>query len=221
MMGRIDSMVVAITHNDYNMILEHGDKYREEVIKDKFFGIYEPKNWRKFEKKIHDNILRASILHAYNGIELPIKIISQAREKSIVEFRGFESYSQKGIDLKKIFKELENSLLNGLVHRLDICLDFSYKPYMVLKELKKIRIPTVRYKTTYFKTVSEKNKNNYYDIAYYHKKQVVHRVEFRFKKSFLKNVTLKEIENVFGRIEKTISKCTKLTVKIENPLCSE
>ncbi|MGJ0311330.1 hypothetical protein [Aliarcobacter cryaerophilus] len=214
-------MNVAITHNEYSMILEHRDKYKEEVIKDKFFGICEPKNWTKFEKKIHDNILRASILHIYNGIELPIKIISQAREKNIVEFRGFESYTQKGDDLKEIFKELQNSLLNGLVHRLDICLDFSYKPYKVLKELKKIRIPTVRYKTTYFKTESEKSKNNYFDIAYYHKKQEVYRVEFRFKKSFLKNVTLKDIEKVFGRIEKTISKCTKLTVKIESPLCSE
>ena len=214
-------MNVAITHNEYNMILEHRDKYKEEVIKDKFFGIYELKNWKKFEKKIYHNVLRASILHTYNGFELPIKIISQAREKNIVEFRGFESYNQKGNELKEVFKELQYSLLNGLVHRLDICLDFSYKPYKVLKELKKIRTPTVRYKTTYFKTESEKSKNNYFDIAYYHKKKEVHRIEFRFKKSFLKNVTLKDIEKVFGRIEKTISKCTKLTVKIENPLSSE
>ena len=66
-------MNVAITHKEYNMILKHRDKYKEEVIND--VGVFEPMNWKKFEKKIHNNILRASILHTYNGIELPIKII--------------------------------------------------------------------------------------------------------------------------------------------------
>ena len=216
MMGRVDSINIAITHKEYYMILEKKDKYKEEVIKD--IGVFQPKNWKKFEKKIHDNILRASILHAYNGIELPIKIISQAKEKNIVEFRGFESYSLKGKDLKEIFQDLQIKLLNGLVHRLDICLDFTYKPYNVLRELKKIRTPKQVGVTTYYKTSSEKNKNNYFDIVYYDKK-IVHRVEFRFKKSFLKDIFLKDIEKVFSRIEKTISKCTKLIIKIENPLC--
>lgn len=218
MVGEVDSMNIAISHDEYNIILENSDKYTEEVIKD--IGVFAPKNWKKFEKQITPNILRASILHCDNGIELPIKIISQARQTSIVEFRGFESYSQKGDDLKEIFKQLQVQLLNGLVQRVDICIDFSYKPYGALRELKKIRTPKKVGLTTYYKTISEKKKNNYFDIAYYDKK-IVHRIEFRFKKSFLKNTTLKNIEKVFGRIEKTISKCTKLSVKVKNPLYSK
>ena len=215
---KADSVSIAITHSKLSRILKDTAKYKEEIIKD--IGVFNPQGWMKFEKKLHHNILRASILHTFNGIEIPVRTISQAKSKSILEFRGFESYTQKGQDLKNIFKDLQEQLFNGLVHRLDICLDFKYKPYKVLKELERVRTPKQVGGTTYYKTQSENKKNNYFDIVYYDKK-VVYRIEFRFKKSFIKNVTLENIEKVFSRIEKTIRKYTKLTLKIKSPLCSE
>lgn len=220
--GKIDSLNVAISLKELEMILNNREKYYKETVKD--IGVFEPRRWVQFEKKLHKHILSASILHTDTGLELPIKCISQLRSKYILEFRGFESYSTKGNNLKEVFKDLQVQLLKGLIHRIDICIDFDYKPYRVLKELEKTRTPFTYGITTYYKTKSENKKNSYYDVAYYDKSknsQVIHRVEFRFKKAFLKNKTLQEIETVFSRIEKTIKKSTKLTVKIENTLCCE
>lgn len=216
-------MIDSINFSNVSFIgILNNDKYVIEPIKG--LGVFEPNRWIKtFGKSLTKNIIEAKILHTEEGLELPLKRYSVSPKKETLEFGGVNGYNEKAILLKQLLHELENQLQDSYVVRIDIAIDFNGKiPNNIIKELCRTRKPFVFKNTTYYKTEKEKKTNTWIDIKKYNKSlkdrlgYPLERLEFVFKGCYFDKLQFKDLEQSFKRMEKSIKKFAKLTVKIQS-----
>ncbi len=220
-LANVDSLNV----NDLSLwsIIDNHPNYTLEVVKSQ--SIFNSLRWKQFTgKNLQRSIKEAEIIHNNRGVELPLKLFARSRSPTL-EFFGLAGYTDKSEERLLAFRELKQYIQHTKVTRLDICIDYPIIPSKVLRELKCHRIET-NYKsypnTTYYKSKLEGKTNSYFDIKIYNKQIQANlssptmRLEFCFKSAYTKGYTLKEIENLYRKCERTIKKITGITVKIES-----
>ena len=216
--GVIDSMNFSSSHlEDYFF----NDDYIVETVKS--VSIFEPERWREtFKKSLTRNIIEAKILHTSTGLMLPIKRYSISPQKQTLEFAGLNGYTDKSKLLNGLLCDLYEHIQDEVLTRLDIAIDFKGKiPNKVIKALCKSRTPFKFWNTTYYKTGKEKKSNVRLNIKTYMKSKKknnldyeLERLEFSFTSQYLQKAKIKDLENLFVKMEKSIKKFSGLEVKI-------
>ena len=216
--GRIDSMNFSSTHLEEHL---NSENYIIEVVKS--IGVFKPHRWiEEFKKPLTRHIIEAKILHTSTGLTLPIKRFSVSQNKQTLEFAGLRGYSDKSKYLSELLKELWDDIQDEVIARLDVAMDFKGKvPNKVIKALCADR-RVFKYKnTTYFKTKKEKKTNSHVDIKIYNKAlhanldYDLERLEFCFKGGyFRKKPTIKELDKLYIKMQKTINRMCGLNVEI-------
>jgi hypothetical protein len=198
------------------------ENYMIEIVKSK--SSFYPKVWsRTFGKSLTPNILEAKIVHSYLGLTLPLKTFGVTKNYQTLELAGLYGYNELSKLLRQTFTELAPRLQESKIKRIDIALDYGGAiPSKLIKSILKIRPRTLIYKnTSYYKTAKEKKTNANIDIKVYNKAHKdnlsfpLMRLEFVFKGSYFKGLTLKEIDKAFKKIEKTIKRIVGVSVKIQ------
>ena len=198
------------------------DDYFIETIKAR--GVFSPARYKaEFGQKLKRNLSEVKVVHSLSGISVPLKRLAKNNQMQIIEFAGLSGYLEKSILLQKLFKSVSVEMKDSLISRIDICLDYSRIPSIATKNLNANRI-AFKYKgkgtTIYFKSKCEAKNNPYYDVKIYNHSLKnglaanIQRIEFCFKKSFIGDVMLKDIESIYPKIEKAILKASGLSVKI-------
>ena len=216
--------------------LFENDNYHIEIIKAK--GIYSPSRYKsEFGQKLKRNLAEVKVIHTSNGLSIPLKRLANNNLKQIIEFGGLSGYLERSQLLQEFFKNVSVEMEDALIIRIDICLDYSRIPSSAIKNLKENRIP-FKFKNSMhiselpdsdadvvsklIVTKSEKKINPYYDVKIYNHslknglEAKVKRIEFCFKKSFIGDVRLRDIESIYPKMEKAILKASGLSVKIDN-----
>ena len=216
--GVIDSMNFSSSHlEDYFF----NDDYIIETVKS--VSIFEPQRWKEtFKKSLTRNIIEAKILHTSTGLMLPIKRYSISPQKQTLEFAGLNGYTDKSKLLNGLLCDLYEHIQDEVLTRLDIAIDFKGKiPNKVIKALCKSRTPFKFWNTTYYKTGKEKKTNVRLNIKTYMKSKKknnldyeLERLEFSFTSQYLQKAKIKDLENLFVKMEKSIKKFSGLEVKI-------
>lgn len=215
--GIIDSMNFSSTRlEDYFF----NDDYIIQTVKS--IGVFEPKIWLDtFGKSLTKNIVEAKILHVSNGLMLPIKRYSVSQQKQTLEFAGLHGYNDRSKLLSELLQELLEHTQDETITRLDIAIDYKGKvPNKVIKKLCEDRVPFKYWNTTYYKTAKEKKSNNRLNIKTYSKSKKenlsdeVERIEFSFTSQYVQNTMVKDLENLFHKMEKTIKRMSGIEVKI-------
>ena len=215
--GVIDSMNFSSSHlEDYFL----NDDYIVETIKS--VSVFEPKRWKEtFKKSLTRNIIEAKILHTSTGLMLPIKRYSISPQKQTLEFAGLQGYNDKSKLLNGLLCDLYEHIQDEVLTRLDIAIDFKGKiPNRVIKALCKSRTPFKFWNTTYYKTGKEKKTNVRLNIKTYNKAKKsnldyeLERLEFSFTSQYLQKTKIKDLKNLFVKMEKSIKKFSGLEVKI-------
>ena len=196
------------------------DDYIIEVIKS--VSIFEPKRWlEEFKKPLTKNIIEAKILHTTKGLVIPIKRFSRSPTKQTLEFAGLHGYNDKSELLSELLSGLMEHIQEEQVTRLDVAIDFKGQiPNRVIKKLCDDREPFRFWNTTYYKSKSEKKANNRLNIKTYNKSNTkndtknLYRLEFSFLTSYIGKTQVKDIENSFVKMAKTIRRFSGLDVKI-------
>ncbi|MDR1460841.1 MAG: hypothetical protein LBI78_04280 [Campylobacteraceae bacterium] len=147
---------------------------------------------------------------------LEYNLIQHSRAKAIIiTFKGLHQYNNLSEMITKDCKVFMTMFYSAAkLSRLDIAIDSSRRP-----NLKTISANTKRklskYKnTTYFKTSNEKKTNQHLDIKHYHKKTIhitTHRIEFCFKKRYLKGNT----DEIRERCQKIIQKALDCQIELD------
>jgi len=215
--GIIDSMNFSSSHLEE---LFSNDDYIIETVKS--VSIFEPKRWKEtFKKSLTRNIIEAKILHTLTGLMLPMKRYSVKQDKQTLEFAGLQGYTDKSKLLNGLLCDLYEHIQDEVLTRLDIAIDFNGKiPNRVIKALCKSRTPFKYWNTTYYKTGKEKKSNVRLNIKTYNKAKKsnldyeLERLEFSFTSQYLKKTKIKDLENLFMKMEKSIKKLSGLEVKI-------
>ena len=218
--GVIDSLNFSSAHlEDY-----FGDKTMYVIETVKGIGIFEPQIWlESFKKPLQRNIIEAKILHISNGLRLPIKRFSSSKMRQTIEFAGLHGYIEKSSFLQELLNILWSRIQAEVITRIDIAIDFnSTIPKSVLKRIKANRRTFLYGNTTYFKTQTEKGTNPYIDIKIYDKAKhanlnyELQRLEFCFKSGyFRKKYTIKILDELIPKLQKTIKRMSGLDVEIE------
>lgn len=219
---KIDSLNFSDVQTEAVFI--HNEDYNIETVKSK--RIFTPKVWSEtFGKSLKQNIIEAKIIHTHLGLTLPLKTYAAKPKSQTVEFAGLHGYNERSKLLVQTFRELESQLQQLRVTRMDVAIDYKGEiPKSIIRALCRTREPFKYGNTTYYKTAKEKKTNPFMDIKIYnkaHKEKLDYplmRLEFVFKSKYLKGVLLKDIEQVFRKMEKSIKKATGLSVKIETIL---
>ncbi|MDO8454982.1 MAG: hypothetical protein Q7S59_10470 [Sulfurimonas sp.] len=215
--GVIDSMNISSPHlEDYFF----SDDYVIQIIKN--HSIFEPKIWlQTFKKSLTRNIVEAKILHTSTGLMLPIKRYAISPHKQTLEFAGLQGYNDKSKLLSELLNGLLEHIQNETVARLDIAIDYKGKvPKKVIKKLCEDREPFRYWNTTYYKTAKEKKSNTRLNIKTYSKSKKenlsddMERIEFSFTSQYLQNTTVKNLDKLFQKMEKTIKRFSGIEVKI-------
>ena len=215
--GVIDSMNFSSEHlEDYFF----SDDYIIQTIKS--ISIFEPKIWlQTFKKSLTRNIVEAKILHTSTGLMLPIKRYAISPHKQTLEFAGLQGYNDKSKLLSELLNGLLEHIQNETVTRLDIAIDYKGKvPNKVIKKLCEDREPFRYWNTTYYKTAKEKKSNTRLNIKTYSKSKKenlsdeMERIEFSFTSQYLQNTTVKNLDKLFQKMEKTIKRFSGIEVKI-------
>jgi len=197
------------------------DDYIIETVKS--VSIFEPQRWKEtFKKSLTRNIIEAKILHTSTGLMLPIKRYSISPQKQTLEFAGLHGYTNKSKLLNELLCDLYEHIQDEVLTRLDIAIDFKGKiPNRVIKALCKSRTPFKFWNTTYYKTGKEKKSNVRLNIKTYMKSKKknnldyeLERLEFSFTSQYLQKAKIKDLENLFVKMEKSIKKFSGLEVKI-------
>lgn len=216
--GIIDSM------NFGSFDIEHlfsNENYTIEDVKTR--GVFEPKRWLEtFGKSLTRNIIEAKIIHTLEGLTIPLKRYSNAKEKQVIEFAGLHGYNERSQLLKDELIELIPKLQQCKIKRIDICFDYPRVPNRIIKKLCLSGREPFQYKnTTYYKTPKEKNSNSKLDIKIYDKQKKenlpksMYRLEFCFKSPYFQDISLEELNNNFlNKMEKTIHKFSGINSKI-------
>ena len=220
-LANIDSLNV----NDLSLwsIFDNHPNYLLETVKS--LSVFDSLRWKQLTgKNLQRHIKGADIVHNNRGVELPLKLFARSQSPTL-EFFGLMGYTEASRERLLAYKELKQHLLHAKITRLDICIDYDKIPLKVLKTLKSYRNET-HYKsypnTTYYKSKSESKTNNYFDVKIYDKQKEANlsspmiRLEFCFKSAYTKGYTLKEIEKLLYKCEKTIKRATGITVKIKS-----
>ena len=215
----IDSLNLSDMHMESLFIAD--ENYEIEIVKSKF--CFYPEVWSTaFKKSLTRNILEAKIIHSYLGLKLPLKIFGVTKKSQTLELAGLYGYNERSQLLRQTFIELAPRLQESKIKRIDIALDYGGAiPNKVIKAIKKTRKLKEFKNTTYYKTAKEKKTNPMMDIKIYNKDKKdklgfpLMRLEFVFKGSYFKGITLKEIDKLFPKIEKTIKRITGVSVKIQ------
>lgn len=201
--------------------LFENDNYHIEIIKAK--GIYSPSRYKsEFGQKLKRNLAEVKVIHTSNGLSIPLKRLANNNLKQIIEFGGLSGYLERSQLLQEFFKNVSVEMENALICRIDICLDYSRIPSSAIKNLKENRNPFKFKNSTYYKSKSEKKINPYYDVKIYNHslknglESKVKRIEFCFKKSFIGDVRLRDIESIYPKMEKAILKASGLSAKIDS-----
>ena len=196
------------------------ENYSKEIVKS--IGIFKPKRWvQEFKKPLTRNIVEAKILHTSTGLILPIKRHSRSPQMQVIEFAGLQGYNEKSRLLSELLSDLMEQIQNEYIVRLDVAIDFKGKiPNRVIKKLCEDREPFRFWNTTYYKSKSEKKQNNRLNIKTYSKSnkeklgEEINRLEFVFLRDYLKKLQVKDVENSFKKMEKTIKRFSGLEVQI-------
>jgi hypothetical protein len=198
----------------------NSDNYTIEEVKT--IGTFNPSRWSKtFKKALTKNIVEAKILHTSTGLEIPLKRYSASQNKQVLEVAGLHSYKEKSKLKSEFIKGNSQELQESFINRIDICIDMEKVPQRVFRRLNSKRKAFPCKNTIYWKTKSEKKSNNQIDVKLYNKAlkekldYPLFRLEFCFKRSYLQNKKLSQLEDLFTKIEKTIYKFSGLKVKIE------
>lgn len=197
------------------------ENYIIEIVKG--IGVFNPSVWiETFKTKLTRNIIEAKILHTHTGLTLPIKRFSVSQDKQTLEIAGLRGYDDKSVYLNELLEELRPLIKDEVITRLDVCIDFKTAiPKRIIRELKKSRQTFNYANSTYFKTASEKKKNYQINILIYpkHKKDnldyEIERLEFSFMSGYFRNkYQVKNIDEVYKKVEKTIKRYAGLKVQI-------
>ena len=216
--GVIDSL--NFSSIDAESYFSNDEKYSIEAVKS--IGVFEPDRWiQEFKKPLTKNIIEAKILHTSTGLTIPIKRYSRSPKMQVVELAGLHGYNAHSKLLKELLKDIIELIQDEYITRIDIAIDFKGNiPNKVIKQLCKNRVPFRYWNTTYYKSKSEKKKNNRLNIKTYDKAKKendikdIHRLEFVFLRDYFKNLQIKDIEKSFKKMEKTIKRFSGLEVKI-------
>ncbi len=217
--GVIDSL--NFSSGNLEVLFKNSENYSIEPVKS--IGVFEPKLWlENFNKPLTKNIVEAKILNTYAGLTLPIKRYSVSQTKQTLEFAGLHGYNDKSKYLSELLKEIWEHIQEEKITRLDVAIDFKGKiPLKVIKKLCKDREPFKFWNTIYYKTKKEKRTNTTLNIKTYNKSrrinnltQEVQRLEFSFQGQYLQNMTIKDLDKAFQKMEKTIKKFSGLDVLV-------
>ncbi len=217
--GVIDSL--NFSSGNLEALFKNEENYSIEAVKS--IGVFEPKLWKEiFNKPLTKNIVEAKILHTTTGLTLPIKRFSVSQTKQTIEFAGLHGYNDKSKHLSELLKEIWEHIQDERITRLDVAIDFKGMiPLRVIKKLCKDREPFRFWNTTYYKTKKEKRTNTRLNIKTYNKSrrinnltEEVERLEFSFTSQYLQNITIKNLDKAFQKMEKTIKRISDLDVEI-------
>lgn len=203
-----------------------GDDYFIEVLKAR--GVFSPTRYKaEFGQSLKKNLSEVKVIHTSKGLSIPLKRLANNNQMQVIEFAGLSGYLERSQLLQEFFKNVSVEMKDTLISRIDVCLDYSRIPSSAIKNLKENRNPFKFKNSTYYKSKSEMKVNPYYDVKIYNHslknglKSKVKRIEFCFKKSFIGDVMLKDIESIYPKMEKAIFKASELSVKIDNSLSTE
>ncbi len=216
--GVIDSL--NFSSSQMESYFKNDDNYSIEAVKS--IGVFEPHRWvQEFKKPLTRNIIEAKMLHTSTGLILPIKRNSRSQKMQVIEFAGLQAYTDTSKLLSELLKGLLEQIESEHIVRLDVAIDFKGKiPNRVIKKLCEDREPFRFWNTTYYKSKSEKKQNNRLNIKTYSKSnkeklgEEINRLEFVFLRDYLKKLQVKDIENSFKKMEKTIRRFSGLEVQI-------
>ncbi len=169
----------------------------------------------------------AYIVTSNLGCIFPMKMHNGNKGIPTIEFAGLVRYDERSELLKMTLKDLVPVLADAKLARLDICIDIKKRiQSSVTQALLKKRKKKIKKNTTYYVTsLASNRKNDYIKIYTYDKgkkegmklEDKMHRLEFSFGSSYLKNIKLKDIHKLIPKMEKTINSFTGLNVKISLP----
>lgn len=218
--AKIDSLNLSDKHLEAMFI--YNEDYSIEAVKSN--AVFSPKVWSKtFGKSLKQNIIEAKIIHTYLGLTLPLKTFAVTPLSQTVEFAGLHGYNERSRLLVQTFGELKSQLQQTRLMRIDVAIDYKGSiPKGIITSLSKHREPFKYGNTTYYKTAKEKKTNQVMDIKIYdkaHKAKLDYplmRLEFAFKRKYIKKLLLKDIDLAIKKMEKSIKRTTGLSVKIDS-----
>lgn len=216
--AHIDS--INLTSESFEDLFK-SDDYFIEVLKAR--GVFSPARYKaEFGQSLKKNLSEVKVIHTSTGLSIPLKRLANNNLKQIIEFSGLSGYLERSQLLQEFFKNVSVEMEDTLIIRIDICLDYSRIPSSAIKNLKENRNPFKFKNSTYYKSKSEKKINPYYDVKIYNHslknglESKVKRIEFCFKKSFIGDVRLRDIESIYPKMEKAILKASGINAKIDS-----
>lgn len=203
------------------------EDYTIRVVKG--IGVFEPEIWNEefrteLASKKMQSFIEIKLLYTSKGLVLPIKRHSRSKDREIIEFAGLHGFNDRAKLLSELLEELWIQIQDEYVVRLDIAIDFKGKmPQKVIKQLCKGREPFRYWNTTYYKSKSEKKSNNRLNIKSYRKDkrnnnldEETTRLEFSFLSSYFGKLQVKDLNQSFKKMTKTIKRLSGLEVRIQS-----
>lgn len=216
--GRIDSM--NICGEFLENYFDNDDCIIETV---KSVGIFDKKRWiETYGKPLMRHIVEAKILHTSSGLTIPMKRHSVSPNKQTLELAGLHGYNDKSKLLSELLSDLYGHIQDERITRIDIAIDFKGKvPNEVIEKLfENKRIPFKWKNTIYNKTKKEKRSNSRLNIKIYNKAKKenldyeLERLELNFQGDYFKGFKVKNIDQAYLKMQKTIKRMTGLEVRI-------
>lgn len=222
-MKKVQGVIDSINFSSENFEeLFIGDDFIIQPIKG--VGVFEPKIWRSyFGKMTPKSVIDAKILHTSKELALALKRFSRNPNMQTIEFAGLYAYTQKSEFARELLLNTLPSLQSAFITRVDIAVDFkSCVPAWVKKFILRSRRAFVCKNTTYFKSKKEKKSNTQMDIKIYNKSkkeglaQGIERLEFCFKGQYFSKMTMRDIDKITLKMQKSIKRMSGLDVSIES-----
>ena len=238
--GVIDSLNFTDEHLEALFIF-HGN-YSINKVKGKG-DIYKPNEWFEAFKKPMGKIKNGKLYFPFieaciitdkgSSVKFPLKVYARSPKSQTVEFAGVNGYTERSEVLKYNLLELlsQKRLDHTNLTRCDISIDFIGEiPKSIINNIVKSgREPKQVGTTIYYKSVSEKKSNPYFDIKIYNKTEQlkkmygvdlgkeVWRLEFCFKSSYMKDFKGSDIDSkkLTEKMERTIKKVIRKSIKIK------
>jgi len=200
----------------------YNDKKYHNIITAKSIGSFEPELWKKeFSKPLTRNMVEAKILYTDTGLKIPLKRYAVSPQMQTIEFAGLHGYNDRSKWLTVLLRDKWSQLQDTRIMRLDVAIDYKRFPTKVTKKLLESRELFIHINSKYLKTAKEKKTNSYINIVLYDKglkeglDYSLTRLEFSFRGGYFKGLCLKDINEVFKKMEKSIKKIVDIDVKIE------
>lgn len=199
--------------------IKRGNEYNNYRWKTLFGGSL----FNRVNGRLMSPFSEAYAIHSHTGVSIPMKFHTRNRKSPTIEFAGLHRYDRRSELLKMTLWDLFPSLQETEINRIDIAIDVNKRVQSkVHKSLTRTRVAKKYKNSVYYKTHSEKKRNPNVNIIIYDKgkkeglclENKLIRMEFQFSSSYLKKITLRNMDKAIDLIEKRMKRDTGLNIKV-------